>query len=167
MIISSEQIESFYKGLPLRISKAREILMRLLTLTEKILFSHLADSFSIASFKRGSDYVEFTSDRVAMQDATEQMDLLQFTMTGKEKSEIPASVHCDHLIMAKSGFAGDGAYALLTNSEVYDFLSSVCNKYSIDFWKPGAGIIHQVILENSAFNMIRTNNNTSSSNSHI
>ncbi len=151
MLISSDYIKSFYKGLPSRISRARKMLGRPLTLTEKILFSHLSDSNTLTSFKRGQDYVEFAPDRVAMQDATAQMALLQFMMAGKEKSEIPASVHCDHLIMARSGSASDLDHALVTNREVYDFLSSVCNKYDIDFWKPGAGIIHQVILENYAY----------------
>jgi aconitate hydratase len=151
MLISSDYIKSFYKGLPSRISRAKKILGRPLTLTEKILFSHLFDGNTLTSFKRGQDYVEFAPDRVAMQDATAQMALLQFMMAGKEKSEIPASVHCDHLIMARSGSARDLDHALLTNREVYDFLSSVCNKYDIDFWKPGAGIIHQVILENYAY----------------
>jgi len=151
MLISSKQIKSFYAGLPAKISKAREILGRPLTLTEKVMYSHLYDKIPANSFKRGSDYAEFAPDRVTMQDATAQMALLQFMMAGKEKSAVPASVHCDHLIMAKSGFAADLGNALVTNQEVYDFLSSVCNKYDIDFWKPGAGIIHQVILENYAF----------------
>ena len=103
------------------------------------------------SFKRGTDYVDFAPDRVAMQDATAQMALLQFMMAGKDKTAVPASVHCDHLIMAKSGAAADLKTAIYTNKEVYDFLSSVCNKYDIGFWKPGAGIIHQIILENYAF----------------
>jgi len=95
--------------------------------------------------------VEFAPDRVAMQDATAQMALLQFMMEGKEKSAVPASVHCDHLIMAKSGSVADLSTAIITNKEVYDFLSSVCEKYDIGFWKPGAGIIHQIVLENYAF----------------
>ena len=103
------------------------------------------------SYKRGTDYVDFAPDRVAMQDATAQMALLQFMMAGKEKTAVPASVHCDHLIMAKSGAAEDLKSAIYTNKEVYDFLSSVCNKYDIGFWKPGSGIIHQIILENYAF----------------
>jgi aconitate hydratase len=151
MILNSELIKSFYKELPVKISKARELLGRPISLTEKILYSHLFDKDTIASFKRGTDYVEFAPDSVVMQDATAQMTLLQFIMAGKAKSEIPASVHCDHLIMAKSGSALDLDNALVTNREVYDFLSSVCNKYDIDFWKPGSGIIHQIILENYAY----------------
>ena len=151
MLINTKQIESFYKGLPAKIAIAREILGRPLTLTEKVMYSHLSGRFPATSFIRGADYAEFSPDRVAMQDATAQMALLQFMMAGKETSAVPASVHCDHLIMAKSGFAADMGNAMLTNQEVYDFLSSVCNKYDIDFWKPGAGIIHQVILENYAF----------------
>jgi aconitate hydratase len=151
MLISTEFIKSFYKELPSRISEARKIVGRPLTLTEKILYSHLSDNNAISSYKRGIDYVEFAPDRVVMQDATAQMALLQFMMAGKEKSAIPASVHCDHLIIARTGSASDLDHALMTNREVYDFLSSVCNKYDIDFWKPGAGIIHQVILENYAF----------------
>jgi aconitate hydratase len=151
MIADPELIKSFYKGLPFKISNIRKLLGRPLTLSEKILYSHLYDINEIASFKRGVDYIEFAPDHVAMQDATAQMALLQFILTGKEKSAIPASVHCDHLIMAKSGFAGDLENAIVTNREVYDFLRSVCNKYDIDFWNPGAGIIHQIVLENYAF----------------
>jgi aconitate hydratase len=151
MICDPELIKSFYKKLPYRISEARKILGRKLTLTEKILYSHLFDKDAVVSFKPGTDYVEFAPDRVAMQDATAQMALLQFIMAGKEKSEVPASVHCDHLIMARSGSARDLENALAENNEVYDFLGSVCNKYDIDFWKPGEGIIHQIILENYAF----------------
>jgi aconitate hydratase len=151
MIFDPEFIKSFYKELPYRISEARIILGRPLTLTEKILFSHLFNKEPSASYKRGTDYVEFAPDRVAMQDATAQMALLQFVMAGKEKSAVPASVHCDHLIMARSGSVSDLGNALSSNKEVYDFLSSVSDKYGIDFWKPGAGIIHQIILENYAF----------------
>ena len=100
---------------------------------------------------RGTDYVDFAPDRVAMQDATAQMALLQFMMAGKETTAVPTSVHCDHLIMAQSGAVEDLKSAGITNKEVYDFLSSVCNKYDIGFWKPGAGIIHQIVLENYAF----------------
>lgn len=151
MNLDPELIKSFYKELPDKISKVRGILGRPLTLSEKILYSHLSRKDSIVSFNRGSDYVEFAPDRVAMQDATAQMAILQFIMAGMEKSEVPASVHCDHLIMARSGSGNDLADALKTNNEVYDFLDSVCNKYDIDFWKPGSGIIHQIILENYAF----------------
>jgi aconitate hydratase len=122
-----------------------------LTLSEKILYSHLYNKFQTVSFGRGVDYVDFKPDRVAMQDATAQMALLQFMMAGKNNTAVPSSVHCDHLILAQSGAAADLKSASVTNKEVYDFLSSVCNKYDIGFWKPGAGIIHQIVLENYAF----------------
>ncbi len=151
MSLNPDVIKSFYNKLPEKISRAGKLLGKPLTLAEKILYCHLYDTNSAASFKRGEDYVEFAPDRVAMQDATAQMALLQFMMAGKEKSEIPASVHCDHLIMARTGSLPDLENALGTNREVYDFLGSVCNKYDIDFWEPGSGIIHQIILENYAF----------------
>jgi aconitate hydratase len=151
MLLDLEAIKSFYTGMPFRISAIRKNLDRSLTLSEKILYSHLFNNQKNISFKRGFDYAEFMPDRVAMQDATAQMALLQFIMTGKEKSAVPASVHCDHLIMAKSGSAADLKTSNITNKEIFDFLSSICDKYDIDFWKPGAGIIHQVILENYAF----------------
>jgi len=151
MLFDYEKIKLFYKELPLKIIKTRSILKRPLTLSEKLLYSHLCeDNFKIP-FERGIDYVEFSPDRVAMQDATAQMALLQFMMAGKETTAVPSSVHCDHLIMAKSGNVEDLATANITNKEVYDFLSSVSNKYNIGFWKPGAGIIHQIVLENYAF----------------
>jgi aconitate hydratase len=151
MIFNLELIKSFYKTLPSVISSVRKNLNRPLSLTEKILYAHLAEKGSYQELKRGIDYVEFTPDRVAMQDATAQMALLQFMMAGKDKAAVPSSVHCDHLIMARSGSADDLTAANITNKEVYDFLSSICNKYEIDFWKPGTGIIHQIILENYAF----------------
>jgi aconitate hydratase len=151
MIFDFELINAFYKELPSRISEIRKNLNRPLTLSEKILYTHLFEKHQGRSLKRGSDYVDFAPDRVAMQDATAQMALLQFMMAGKANTAVPASVHCDHLIMAKSGAAEDMKSAVYTNKEVYDFLSSVCNKYDIGFWKPGAGIIHQIILENYAF----------------
>ena len=151
MIVSAEIIKSFYEELPAKIDKARKILEHPLTLSEKILYSHLFSSVSPAPYRRGTDYVEFAPDRVAMQDATAQMALLQFTQAGKDRTAVPSSVHCDHLIMAKSGYSDDLRSALTVNSEVYDYLSSVCNKYNIDFWEPGAGIIHQIVLENYAF----------------
>jgi aconitate hydratase len=151
MIFDIEMIRSFYRDMSGRISQTRKGLGRPLTLSEKILYIHLFDKKSTASFKRGTDYVDFAPDRVAMQDATAQMALLQFMMAGKDHSSVPASVHCDHLIMAKEGATADMKTAVYTNREVYDFLSSVCNKYDIGFWKPGAGIIHQIILENYAF----------------
>ena len=144
-------IRAFYNELPARVSESRKKLGRPLTLSEKILYSHMFNKSGLGLYKRGIDYVDFAPDRVAMQDATAQMALLQFMMAGKEKTAVPASVHCDHLIMAKSGAAEDLKSAIYTNKEVYDFLSSVCNKYNIGFWKPGSGIIHQIILENYAF----------------
>jgi aconitate hydratase len=152
MVFDIEMIRSFYSKLPKKIENVRKKVKRPLTLAEKILYSHLFDDKSLQSeFSRGKDYVDFRPDRVAMQDATAQMALLQFMQAGKKKVAVPASVHCDHLIMAKDGAEKDLKAALEMNSEVYDFLSSVSNKYGIDFWKPGAGIIHQVVLENYAF----------------
>jgi aconitate hydratase len=151
MIFNFEMIKAFYGKMPSRISETRKKLGRPLTLSEKILYSHLYNKSESGSYKRGTDYVDFAPDRVAMQDATAQMALLQFMMAGKEKTAVPASVHCDHLIMARSGAAEDLKSAIYTNKEVYDFLSSVCNKYDIGFWNPGSGIIHQIILENYAF----------------
>jgi aconitate hydratase len=151
MIFDLEMIKSFYGGLPHIISKIRKDLRRPLTLSEKVLYSHLYKDNLSGSLKRGIDYVEFSPDRIAFQDATAQMALLQFMLAGKEKSEVPASVHCDHLIMAKAGSVADLSNAFITNREVYNFLSSVCDKFDIDFWEPGAGIIHQIVLENYAF----------------
>ena len=130
---------------------AREQVGRPLTLAEKILYAHLYEESDICPFRRGEDYVNFRPDRVAMQDATAQMALLQFMNAGKSKSAVPATVHCDHLIQANMGAKTDIATATQSNSEVYDFLKSVSDKYGIGFWKPGAGIIHQVVLENYAF----------------
>lgn len=151
MIFDIDLIDSFYAGLAAKIENVRKKAGRPLTLSEKILFSHLYSDYPATGYKRGSDYVDFAPDRVAMQDATAQMALLQFMSAGKERTAVPSSVHCDHLIMAKSGAAEDLKTANYTNREVYDFLSSVCNKYGIGFWKPGAGIIHQIVLENYAF----------------
>jgi len=151
MLFDFEMIKSFYSELPLKIDNTRKILNHPLTLSEKLLYSHLYQNNQLIAFKRGIDYVEFAPDRVAMQDATAQMALLQFMMAGKSTTSVPSSVHCDHLIMAKTGSAEDLATANISNKEVYDFLSSVCNKYDIGFWKPGAGIIHQIVLENYAF----------------
>jgi len=151
MIFDIGMINTFYRELPSRISKIRKTLGHPLTLSEKILYSHLYEKNLQGSFERGVDYVDFAPDRVAMQDATAQMAMLQFMMAGKDKSAVPSSVHCDHLILAKSGAKDDLRSAGTTNKEVYDFLSSACNKYDIGFWKPGAGIIHQIVLENYAF----------------
>jgi aconitate hydratase len=151
MIFNTELIRSYYGRLPHLIKEMRKSLKYPLTISEKILYAHLYDKTGFRSYKRDVDYAEFAPDRVAMQDATAQMTLLQFIMSGKEASEVPASVHCDHLIMAKTGSAEDLRTANVTNREVFDFLSSICDKYDIDFWKPGSGIIHQIILENYAF----------------
>ena len=144
-------IERFYASFPEKVNNARNILGRPLTYTEKILFGHLDSEFSISTAKRGSSYNDFNPDRVAMQDATAQMALLQFMMAGKDRVSVPSTVHCDHLIQAKVGSDIDLARAIDSNSEVYNFLESVSKKYGIGFWKPGAGIIHQVVLENYAF----------------
>ncbi|MCX6231777.1 MAG: aconitate hydratase [Bacteroidetes bacterium] len=151
MIFDFEMIKTFYAALPDKIEKARGVIQRPLCLSEKLLYSHLLESNISKPLQRGVDYTEFTPDRVAMQDATAQMALLQFMMAGKDTTAVPSSVHCDHLIMAKEGNVTDLAVANVTNKEVYAFLSSVCNKYDIGFWKPGAGIIHQIVLENYAF----------------
>lgn len=134
-----------------RIESARKILGRPLTLSEKVLYSHLWDGNATISYQKGTDYVNFAPDLVAMQDATAQMALLQFMNAGREKTAVPTTVHCDHLIQAYVGAKADLGFALEQNKEVYDFLESVSVKYGIGFWKPGAGIIHQVILENYAF----------------
>lgn len=151
MAFDIDLIKRTYKELPVKISAARALLNRSLTLTEKILYGHLFDEKAIKPFRRGVDYVDFKPDRVAMQDATAQMALLQFMQAGKSKVAVPSTVHCDHLIQAKAGASEDLRAALKTNQEVFDFLGNVSNKYGIGFWKPGAGIIHQVILENYAF----------------
>ncbi len=150
MAFNIDMIRRTYNDLPSKITKIRHILNKPLTLTEKILYSHLFDEH-VKSFQRGIDYADFNPDRVAMQDATAQMALLQFMVAGRSKVAVPSTVHCDHLIQARSGALEDLKSAVDINSEVYDFLSSVSNKYGIGFWKPGAGIIHQVILENYAF----------------
>ncbi len=144
-------IRSVYEKMPSRVQAARQLLGKPLTLTEKILYSHLWDGNSNTPFERGKSYVDFAPDRVAMQDATAQMALLQFIQSGRTQVAVPSTVHCDHLIQAKVGAAEDLATAVDKNKEVYDFLASVSNKYGIGFWKPGAGIIHQVVLENYAF----------------
>jgi len=151
MIFDLEMIKSAYASMTTKVEAARQILGKPLTLTEKILYTHLADALPNEAYGRGVSYVDFNPDRVAMQDATAQMALLQFMQAGRDKVAVPSTVHCDHLIQAKAGAASDLTTALDKNKEVYDFLSSVSNKYGIGFWKPGAGIIHQVILENYAF----------------
>jgi len=151
MLFNLDLIQSVYARVPARVAIARRLLGRPLTLTEKILYTHLADGNENKTYARGKDFADFNPDRVAMQDATAQMALLQFTTAGKPRTAVPSSVHCDHLITAKDGANKDLPIALDENREVYDFLESVSAKYGIDFWKPGAGIIHQVVLENYAF----------------
>ena len=151
LVFDSDMIQDLYAGLAIRIDSARKIVNRPLSLTEKILYAHLAEGIATKTFVKGKDYVDFIPDRVAMQDATAQMALLQFMQAGKSKAAVPSTVHCDHLIIAKQGATQDLTDAKATNKEVYDFLASISNKYGIGFWKPGAGIIHQVILENYAF----------------
>ncbi|MEO6832058.1 MAG: aconitase family protein, partial [Chitinophagaceae bacterium] len=145
-----ELIRRVYASLPAKIEAARKLVGRPLTLTEKILYAHTAESPAHA-YERGRDYVNFAPDRVAMQDATAQMALLQFMTCGRDQVAVPSTVHCDHLIQAKVGAQQDLSTAIDVNAEVYNFLSSISNKYGIGFWHPGAGIIHQVVLENYAF----------------
>jgi len=144
-------IEKVYAGFSGRVSAARNVLNRPLTYAEKILYAHLYDSAARQAFERGKSYVDFAPDRVAMQDATAQMALLQFMNAGKRTTAVPSTVHCDHLILAHDNGHADLKASLQNNKEVFDFLESVSNKYGIGFWKPGAGIIHQVVLENYAF----------------
>ena len=144
-------IEAWYAALPQRIADARKVLGRPLNLTEKILYAHLHDASPLQSYQKGKDYVFFAPDRVAMQDATAQMALLQFMTCGMPNTAVPTTVHCDHLIQAEVGSAEDLSTALKENDEVYQFLADVSIKYGIGFWKPGAGIIHQIVLENYAF----------------
>ncbi|RFP65872.1 aconitate hydratase [Hymenobacter lapidiphilus] len=151
MAFDLEMIKAVYAGMGTRIEAARSAVGRPLTLTEKILYAHLYGGTVSQAYERGVSYVDFAPDRVAMQDATAQMALLQFMQAGKATAAVPSTVHCDHLIQAKVGADADLATANSENKEVYDFLASVSNKYGLGFWKPGAGIIHQVVLENYAF----------------
>ncbi|MCE7053551.1 aconitate hydratase [Algoriphagus sp. AGSA1] len=151
MAFDIEMIKKVYARYPDRIAAARKAVGRPLTLTEKILYAHLSEGAASQSFSRGVSYVDFQPDRVAMQDATAQMALLQFMQAGKSQVAVPSTVHCDHLIQAEVGADQDLIKAKDKNKEVYDFLASVSNKYGLGFWKPGAGIIHQVVLENYAF----------------
>ena len=151
MLFDLDLIRKVYAEMPAKIAAARKLIGKPLTLTEKILYSHLYGGQTDKPYARGKDYVDFAPDRVAMQDATAQMALLQFSTAGRTKVAVPSTVHCDHLIQAKVGAKADLATANEVNKEVYDFLSSISNKYGIGFWKPGAGIIHQVVLENYAF----------------
>ena len=151
MIYDLSMLHNFYATYESEVKNAKKNLNRPMTLAEKILYAHLYNPEQMQAFKRGEDYVNFRPNRVAMQDATAQMTLLQFMNAGKERVAVPSTVHCDHLIQACKGTATDLPAACCTNKEVYDFLGSVAAKYGIGFWKPGAGIIHQVILENYAF----------------
>ena len=151
MAFDIEMIKQVYSRLPERVSQARKLTGKPLTATEKTLYSHLWDTSVKQAFVRGKDYVDFAPDRIACQDATAQMALLQFMQSGKPIVAVPTTVHCDHLIQAKEGATKDLKTANSTSAEVFDFLESVSNKYGIGFWKPGAGIIHQVVLENYAF----------------
>ena len=151
MAFDMQMLAAHYESFAQRVDQAKKALGRSLTLTEKILYAHLHPDSPLHSYARGKDYVFFAPDRVAMQDATAQMALLQFMMCGRNQTAVPSTVHCDHLIQAKNGSAADLKTANEINSEVYDFLASVSNKYGIGFWKPGAGIIHQIVLENYAF----------------
>ena len=151
MLFDFEMIKSVYQHFPEKMKEIKKHIHRPLTFAEKVLYAHLHPTQKIEDFKRGQSYVEFAPDRVAMQDATAQMALLQFMQAGRPKVAVPSTVHCDHLIVAKSNAKEDLDRAIKMNQEVYDFLSSVSAKYGIGFWKPGAGIIHQVLLENYAF----------------
>jgi len=151
MAFDIEMIKAHYAKLAAQVAQTRKLLNRPLTASEKILYSHLWDAMPSTAFKRGVDYVDFAPDRIACQDATAQMALLQFMQAGKSKVAVPTTVHCDHLIQAKEGAAADLRSANNTSAEVFNFLESVSKKYGIGFWKPGAGIIHQVVLENYAF----------------
>ena len=151
MAFDIDMIKAVYDRMPSRVKAAREIVGKPLTLSEKILYAHLWQGQPSESFERGKSYVDFAPDRVAMQDATAQMALLQFMQAGKDKVAVPSTAHCDHLILAKEGASNDLRNSLSASGEVFNFLESVSNKYGIGFWKPGAGIIHQVVLENYAF----------------
>jgi aconitate hydratase len=151
MVFDLEMIKKVYANFGTRVTAARNVVGRPLTLTEKILYAHLWQGNATTAFDRGKSYVDFAPDRVAMQDATAQMALLQFMQAGRNKVAVPSTVHCDHLIIAKNGSGEDLTRAVNESKEVYDFLASVSDKYGIGFWKPGAGIIHQVVLENYAF----------------
>src|SRR5690554_1586213 len=151
MAFDIDMIKTVYSRFEERVNAARKVVGKPLTLTEKILYAHLWDGEATQAYERGNSYVDFAPDRVAMQDATAQMALLQFMQAGRSKVAVPSTVHCDHLIQAKMGAETDLAVANSESREVFDFLGSVSNKYGIGFWKPGAGIIHQVVLENYAF----------------
>ena len=150
MAFDFDMIKKIYSNIVKNVDEAKTVIDKPFTLTEKILYSHLWGSIS-KNYTRGKDYVDFKPDRIACQDATAQMALLQFMQAGKNKVAVPTTVHCDHLIQAKMGAKKDLMRANKVSNEVFDFLRDVSNKYGIGFWKPGAGIIHQVVLENYAF----------------
>ena len=150
-VFDLDMIKNHYSRLAERVECARKVVGKPLTLSEKILYSHLWEGSTDVAFERGNSYVDFAPDRVAMQDATAQMALLQFMQAGRKKVAVPSTVHCDHLIQARVGSTTDLSDSLVKNNEVFNFLSTISNKYGIGFWKPGAGIIHQVVLENYAF----------------
>src|SRR6202046_2186311 len=165
MAFDLDMIKQVYDRFGARVEAARKATGKPLTLTEKILYAHLTEGNASKAYGRGMDYVDFAPDRVAMQDATAQMALLQFMQAGRPQVAVPSTVHCDHLIQAKVGATEDLKTAKDVNLEVYDFLASVSDKYGLGFWKPGAGIIHQVVLENYAFPggmMIGTDSHTPS-----
>jgi len=151
MVFDLDMVTEFYSNYATKVAAAREFLVRPLTLSEKILYTHLWEELPKKAFERGNSYVDFAPDRVAMQDATAQMALLQFMSAGRKKVAVPSTVHCDHLIQARVGATTDLQESINKSNEVFNFLASVSNKYGIGFWKPGAGIIHQVVLENYAF----------------
>ena len=151
MTFDIDMIKKVYERYPERVAAARAVVGKPLTLSEKILYTHLWEGNATQAYERGNSYVDFAPDRVAMQDATAQMALLQFMQAGKSKVAVPSTAHADHLIQARVGAEADLQEGINKNSEVFNFLSSVCDKYGIGFWKPGAGIIHQVVLENYAF----------------
>lgn len=151
MVYDLTMLKTFYAAYSEKIERVRNVLQRPMTLAEKILYAHLYDGDKVKNYRRGEDYVNFRPDRVAMQDATAQMALLQFMNAGREQVAVPSTVHCDHLIQAYKGAKEDIATATKTNEEVYNFLRDVSSRYGIGFWQPGAGIIHQVVLENYAF----------------
>ncbi len=151
MVFDLDMIKAFYQQMPSRIARARKVVNKPLTLSEKILYAHLHEEQTVENFGRGKSYVNFAPDRVAMQDATAQMALLQFMSAGIPKVRVPSTVHCDHLILAKDGAKKDLADSISSSGEVFSFLESVSNKFGIGFWRPGAGIIHQVVLENYGF----------------
>ncbi|MFT4757607.1 MAG: aconitate hydratase, partial [Vicingaceae bacterium] len=151
MAFDIDMIKAVYARMDERVNAARKVLNKPMTLTEKILYSHLDAGAASEEFERSNSYVDFKPDRVAMQDATAQMALLQFMQAGKKKVAVPSTAHADHLILAKLGADSDLQDSINKNNEVFNFLSSVCDKYGIGFWKPGSGIIHQVVIENYAF----------------